>query len=36
VDASFTIAERKLQRSLLPDKVIGPDGKVFPRPAKWR
>jgi uncharacterized LabA/DUF88 family protein len=36
VDASFTIAERKLQRSLLPDKVIGPDGKVFPRPVKWR
>ncbi|HET6753366.1 MAG TPA: NYN domain-containing protein [Jiangellaceae bacterium] len=36
VDASFTIAERKLQRALLPDKVVGPGGKVVARPGRWR
>jgi uncharacterized LabA/DUF88 family protein len=35
-DASFTIAERKLSQSLLPKVVHGPNGKQFPRPAKWQ
>jgi hypothetical protein len=35
-DASFTIARMKLAASLLPDEVCGPDGRTFPRPAKWR
>lgn len=36
VDASFTIAERKLRQSLLPDEVIGADGRRVPRPRRWR
>jgi uncharacterized LabA/DUF88 family protein len=35
-DASFTIAERKLRASLLPETVAGPAGKVFSRPPSWK
>jgi uncharacterized LabA/DUF88 family protein len=36
VDGSFTIARMKLAQSILPEVVHGPDGRPFPRPAKWR
>lgn len=36
VDASFTIAERKLRYALLPDVVRSEDDREYPRPYKWR
>jgi uncharacterized LabA/DUF88 family protein len=35
VDASFTIAERKLRAALLPPNVKAPDGTVLSRPPSW-
>ncbi|MET8156543.1 NYN domain-containing protein [Sphaerisporangium sp. NPDC005289] len=32
---SFAIPEKHLQASLLPEAVVGQDGRLFQRPAKW-
>jgi uncharacterized LabA/DUF88 family protein len=36
VHTSFTIARMKLADSLMPDPVVTPEGKHYPRPYRWR